>query len=100
MMFKATEIQSCLPCTYFLRYLPILIVDIGNSNVEPIAGSYIQSKCVPKKTKYQGLNGTVVCMQVLHYDNTGFGTDDLICRLLKRYAIVAIVPTPGRPVLC
>ena len=37
-------------------------------NVEPIAGSYNAS--VYKQTKYQDVNGTDVCMQVLYYDNT------------------------------
>ena len=36
MTFEATEIKSYLPCTL----CGILIVDIGNLNVEPIAGSY------------------------------------------------------------
>ena len=57
------------------------------------------------KTKSQDVNGMVVCMQVLYYDNTrldntGFGTSNWLCMLLKRYAIVTIVPNLGRPGLC
>ena len=34
------------------------------------------------KTKYQDVDGTVVCMQVLYYDNTRFGTSNWLCMLL------------------
>ena len=57
-------------------------------------------KVCTNKTKSQDVNGTVVCMQVLYYDNTGFGTSNWLCMLLKRYAIVTIVPNPGRLGLC
>ena len=75
MTFEATEIKSYLPCTL----CGILIEDIGNSNAEPIAGSY--NAIVYKQTKYQDVNGTDVCMQVL-YDNTRFRTSNWLCMLL------------------
>ena len=42
----------------------------------------------------------VAYMRVEHYDNTRFGTNDWLCMLLNRYAIVTIVPNLGRPGLC
>ena len=45
MTFEATEIKSYLPCTL----CGILIVNIGNSNVETIAGSY--NEVCTKKNK-------------------------------------------------
>ena len=48
MTLEATEIKSYLPCTL----CSILIVDIGNSNVEPIAGSY--NAIVYKQNKIPG----------------------------------------------
>ena len=57
---------------------------IGHQNVEPIAAVY----------------KAIANIQVFYYSNSMFRTKNSLCMLLKGYAIVPIVPTTGRPVLC